>query len=158
MFRLSKSLSKSSTTFTKNFRRKHRRPICRESVSLDKNRGASYVCKKASSTRKRGRSSKKPSKTPSKNDSGIAFRRSRFGTDFGTKIHEESSQNRSKINFFDQLRSTWAASGSIFASWGRLGSLEAPRASPFEQTGLARVAQGRPSLRAGSPCPAAVLR
>ena len=146
-------MSKSSTTFTKNLRRKHRRPICRERVSLDKNRGASYVCKKASSTRKRGRPSKKPLKTPLKNDSGIAFRRSRFGTDFGTKIHEKSSQNHSKIDFFDQLRSTWAASGSIFASWGPLGSLEAPRASPFERTGLARVAQGRLSLRAASVTP-----
>ena len=145
-------------TFTKNFRRKHRRPICRGSVSLDKNRGASYVCKKASSTGKRGRSSKKPSKTPSKNYSGTAFRRSRFGTDFGTKIHEKSSRNRSEIDSFDQLRSTWAASGQIFASWGRLGSLEAAWASPFERTGLARVAQGRLSLRAVSPVPSVPRR
>ena len=145
-------------TFTKNFRRKHRRPICRERVSLDKNRCASYVRKKASSTRKRGRSSKKPSKTPSKNDSGIAFRRSRFGTDFGTKIHEKSSQNRSKIDFFDQVGSTWAASGSIFASWGRLGSLQAPRASPFKRTELARAPLGRLSLRGRSGSPSALLR
>ena len=145
-------------TFTKNFRRKHRRPICRESVSLDKNRGASYVCKKASSTRKRGRSSKKPSKTPSKNDSGIAFRRSRFGTDFGTKIHEKSSQNRSRIDFFDQVGSTLVASGSIFASWGRLGSLQAPRASPFERTWRARATQDRLSLRGPSPAPSVLCR
>ena len=118
-------------TFTKNFRRKHRRPICRESVSLDKNRGASYVCKKASSTRKRGRSSK----TLSKNDSGIAFRRSRFGTDFGTKIHEKSIQNRSKIDSFDKLRSTWTASGRIFASWGRLASLERLGRAPSSELG-----------------------
>ena len=108
-------MSKSSTTFTKNFRRKHRRPICRESVSLDKNRGASYVCKKASSTRKRGRSSKKPSKTHSKNNSGIAFRRSRFGTDFGTKIHGKSL----KI----------APKSTLSTNFGRLGPLRA-RFSP----------------------------
>ena len=98
-------------TFTKNFRRKHRRPICRERVSLDKNRCASYVSKKASSTRNRGRSSKKPSKTLSKNGSRTAFRLSRFGTDFGAKINEKSTQNRSKIELFAPDRPTWVDFG-----------------------------------------------
>ena len=82
------------------------------------------------------RVSTKPFRQPFRHQNQGKFTRNRRKS---TKIWPKSDPSR----FF---RPTWVASGSIVAPWGRLGSLEAPRAAPFERTRRARVAQSARSF------------